>query len=298
MKMNAEKMYFLLYKSKVDILSVFFSKKKKKKIKKTLFPNFLRSSTRGVTLTLMSPLFVVFFLASCGFASLRLQSKHSPAGRHLTSSTVTCENQASVLVLERNASGLVAPFAHGHSKDAFHATLFGHEVVLKRPRNDFADERLASAVRAFANELDRVAELGGGHPGIPRYFGSCLKPRKHHGEELTLVTERLITWWQFHSTPHAWCELVYSAISMVSLARFLQGQWHARLRPNGSGFLHCSINRAQFAFGPHGEAKLIDYGGLHRFDSFPAYVNDCTHSKTSDCESACMKSWFQVGTFF
>jgi hypothetical protein len=223
-------------------------------------------------------------------------SKHHHGGE-ASKVRIDCANQARLLVYERNASGAVAPFAHGHSKDAFHATLMGVPVVVKRPRNDFADQRLDSSRRAFANELDRVAELRGGHPGIPHYYGACLEPRPHHGEELTLVTERLNTWWQFHASTLAWCELVYSSITLVSLARFLQGQWHPQLRPSGSGFLHCSINRAQFAFGDHGEAKLVDYGGLHRFDSFPAYVNDCSHDDTSKCELSCMKSWFQVSVF-
>jgi hypothetical protein len=244
---------------------------------------------------------------------------------------INCTNGAKLLSVTESEI-----FAHGHSKGVVTATLPSASlsptlaaataaslslslsladhlpetvpVVIKFPRGDFATSKLSASERSFAKEMAKIEALQG-HPGIPLLYGGCeaggTLPKKVIGESgggsgatlPFLVSEELTTWWTYHKADLPWCLRAHSAITLLSLFQFLQGDFRKNGRhkeQTGGGYLHCDLNKGQFAFSVNGEAKLVDFGGLEYYESFPAYAADtsCTLHRLSQCSSSCMTSWY------
>jgi len=244
---------------------------------------------------------------------------------------INCTNSISLLAL--GDSGV---FAHGHSKGVVSATIPSSSlspelaaatavslslslslsdslpksvpVVVKFPRGDFATSKLGASEKSFAKEMEKIEALQG-HPGIPLLYGGCASggrlPKKIVAESgggsaaslPFLVSEELTTWWDYHKADLPWCLRAHSAITLLSLFQYLQGDFRKNGRHKaqaGAGYLHCDLNKGQFAFSANGEAKLVDFGGLEYYESFPAYSADtsCTLHRLSQCSSTCMTSWY------
>jgi len=209
--------------------------------------------------------------------------KHDPdslGSEHVNTYPVNCENVQSVLKLLEGK-----PFAHGHSKEVYHARfvddfadrlLAGSGVVLKKPTQPTKND-----LHSFTKEVAKIEALRG-HPGIVDLHGYCLQL-----DYLFSVSENLTTWWEFHHEGLPWCVRIHTSITILSLFSYLQQDYNVDDRPNAKGWLHCDLNRGQFAFSDNYEAKLIDFGGLEFYTSFPAHNKDtsCTEHHLDECSS-------------
>ena len=125
--------------------------------------------------------------------------------------------------------------------------------------------KFSTSLQSFTKEVAKLKELRG-HPGIAKYFGSCID--EQNPKTLLIVTAPLTPWFRFLELQLAWCAHVHTAITLMSLLDYVQLEWDSRHMAE-EAYLHCDLNRAQFAFTKHHEAVLVDYGGLEKYNDFP-----------------------------
>jgi hypothetical protein len=148
-------------------------------------------------------------------------------------------------------------------------------------------KKFSKSQETFRAEAEMMKRLRG-HPGIPHLYGSCLDPPDK--ADLMIVTNPLTPFAKYLEEKVDWCVRVHSAITMMSLLEYLQNEWRTT-SPNKPAFLHCDLNRMQFAFTPEYEVSLVDFKYLAEITEFPYEAVPCRDRATCDSQMMCLRSW-------
>lgn len=131
-------------------------------------------------------------------------------------------------------------------------------------RSALLQTKFSTTLNSFRNEVDKLGRLSG-HPGIARLYGSCIDEK--HPDRVLIVTNELTPWFRYLEMNLPWCVRVHTSITLMSLLDYLQHNW-TTTSPSPA-WIHCDLNRAQFAMSSQFEAVLVDYGGLEERSSWP-----------------------------